>query len=253
MDTGRKNRFHAATKSIRHRSRRTGVTVVWLENHSLPLLNLLQPPVRQNKIDGRRHRLAGPLFQQLVRQAVRAWRVRTHPEAVRNRLELFLFFVNAAAAPPKPRLVHERPVRRIHQSDDSVIDVSGQIAGQMRDLVFRAEGCQLRRRRHAFRHARAGRSHIDPDVAVALFTRVMSRKNAIDFQFVLARQRWNFRALPAASLEAPSVIAAFQRLPIEVAVRQRNPAMRTRITHRKRLAVRGAAQNQRHLQQHRCR
>src|SRR5215471_21863484 len=30
-------RFHAATKSMRHRSRRTGVTVVKLENHSFPL------------------------------------------------------------------------------------------------------------------------------------------------------------------------------------------------------------------------
>src|ERR1700722_15817418 len=37
IDTGKKKRFHAATKSIRHKSRRTGVTVVWLENHSLPL------------------------------------------------------------------------------------------------------------------------------------------------------------------------------------------------------------------------
>jgi len=31
------NKFHAATKSIRHRSRRTGVTVARLENHSFPL------------------------------------------------------------------------------------------------------------------------------------------------------------------------------------------------------------------------
>src|SRR5207245_11705105 len=33
-------RFHAATKSIRHRSRRTGVTVARLENHSFPLRSI---------------------------------------------------------------------------------------------------------------------------------------------------------------------------------------------------------------------
>src|SRR5882757_3502693 len=37
IETGRKKRFHAATKSIRQRSRRTGVTVARLENHILPL------------------------------------------------------------------------------------------------------------------------------------------------------------------------------------------------------------------------
>ena len=37
IETGRKKRFHAATKSIRHKSRCTGVTVARLENHSFPL------------------------------------------------------------------------------------------------------------------------------------------------------------------------------------------------------------------------
>src|SRR6266478_6028546 len=35
--TGKKKRFHAATKSMRHRSRRTGATVARLENHIFPL------------------------------------------------------------------------------------------------------------------------------------------------------------------------------------------------------------------------
>src|SRR5262249_10594335 len=33
-------KFHAATKSIRHRSRRTGVTVARLENHIFPLRSI---------------------------------------------------------------------------------------------------------------------------------------------------------------------------------------------------------------------
>src|SRR6266852_6507473 len=35
-----KGKFHAATKSIRHKSRRTGVTVARLENHSFPLRSI---------------------------------------------------------------------------------------------------------------------------------------------------------------------------------------------------------------------
>src|SRR6267154_514746 len=35
--TGKKGKFQAATKSIRHKSRRTGVTVARLENHIFPL------------------------------------------------------------------------------------------------------------------------------------------------------------------------------------------------------------------------
>src|SRR6267154_2506718 len=37
IQTGRKNKFHAATKSMRQRSRCTGVTVARLENHIFPL------------------------------------------------------------------------------------------------------------------------------------------------------------------------------------------------------------------------
>jgi len=39
IETGN-GKFHAATKSIRHRSRRTGVTVARLENHSFPLRSI---------------------------------------------------------------------------------------------------------------------------------------------------------------------------------------------------------------------
>ena len=66
--------------------------------------------------------------------------MRTHAEAVRDGLKLFLLFVDAAAAPPEPGLMNERSVRRIHQADNSVIDVRRQFAGQMRDFEFIAEG-----------------------------------------------------------------------------------------------------------------
>src|SRR5215472_2667852 len=38
--TGSRGKFHAATKSIRQRSRRMGVTVARLENHSFPLRSI---------------------------------------------------------------------------------------------------------------------------------------------------------------------------------------------------------------------
>ena len=80
----------------------------------------------------------------------------------------------------------------------------------------------------------------------------MPRKNALHFQFVLASQRRNLNALPAACLKFPPVITALQILPIESPVRKRNAPMRTRIAHRKRFALSRAPQHQRHFQKH-CR
>ena len=87
----------------------------------LPAPNLFRPHIRQNKIDRRRHRLARIFLQHSVRRAVRARRMRTHPESIWNRLELFLFFMDTVPTAPIPRLVYKRPVRRIHQPDDSLV------------------------------------------------------------------------------------------------------------------------------------
>src|SRR5580704_9289882 len=131
--------------------------------------------------------------------------------------------------------MYERPVRRIHQSDNSVVHMRRQIAGQVSDLIFLAEGRQFGRRWQRLCCSRSGsrvrgsafaRRHEYPDVAVALFAGIVSRKNAIDFQFVLAAERWNFHALPTARLKSPAVVTALQSLPIEAPIGQRNPAVR---------------------------
>src|SRR5260370_1836854 len=179
--------------------------------------------------------------------------MRAHPEAVRNRLELLGFLMNARAFPPKPRLVHKRPVRGVPQSDDPVVNVRRQLARKMRDLVFAAEDGKRRRRRNRLRQPRPRRIHINPNVSVMLFAREVPRKNPLHLQLVLARKRRNLNALPRASIEPPSVIAALHNFPIESPVRQRNPAMRARIPHRKRFPLGGPAQHQRHFQEHRRR
>src|SRR5204863_6207839 len=141
--------------------------------------------------------------------------MRAHPKPVRNRLELLSFFVNASALSPEPRLVHKRTVRWVHQSDNSVIDVRRQLTRQVRDLVFVAENGKRRRRWNPLRQTRSRTIHINPNVAVPLFGRKMSRKNALHLQLVLARKRWNLHALPAARIETPSVIAALHHFPVE--------------------------------------
>src|SRR6266851_3520851 len=150
--------------------------------------------------------------------------MRAHPEAVRNRLELLGFLVNAPALPPEPRLVHKRPVRRVHQSDNPVIDVRRQLARKVRDFVFVAENgkpwrrrnrlWQFRSRRIVSRYATA-RAHVNPNVTVALLARIMPCKNPLHLQLVLARERWNLDALPAASIEPPSVITALHYFPVQ--------------------------------------
>src|SRR6202140_5425338 len=117
--------------------------------------------------------------------------MRAHPETVRNRLEFLGFLVNASALPPKPRLVHERPMRRVHQTNDPVIDVRRQLAGKMRDFVFVAENGKPRRPRNRLRQFRswrvvdrlaiartndrfaAARTHVNPNVAVSLLAWIM--------------------------------------------------------------------------------
>ena len=76
--------------------------------------------VGQLEIDLRRN-LFAVKTQKFIRAAVGRRRVRAHAESVGNRLERFLFFADAAAAAPPPRLVHEGTMRRVHQTDDAGI------------------------------------------------------------------------------------------------------------------------------------
>jgi len=186
-------------------------------------------------------------------------------------------------APPVPRLMHKRPVRRIHQSNNPLVHMRRQLAGQMRNPIILAKRRQFRCWNSSRRFARLllceflctlrlrvifffsltfsstrhrdprTRIHVNPKISVALFARIMPRKNALHLQFVLASQRRNLNALSAASLKFPSVITALQVLPIKSPMRKRNPAVRARIAHRKRCTLGRASQNQRHFQQHRRR
>src|SRR6266851_2362564 len=111
--------------------------------------------------------------------------MRTHPEAIGNRLELLFLGMNAAAATPEPRRMHKRPVRGIHQADDAVVDVRRQLAIEMRDFVLLAERRQLRWLRNLRRQERSGCAYIHPDIAIPLFARIMSRENSLHLKLVL--------------------------------------------------------------------
>src|SRR5215472_15219861 len=65
--------------------------------------------------------------------------MRAHAEAGGDGLEPLLFFVNAVAGAPPPGLVHKWPMRRIHQSDDAVVDGAGKIDAQIGGLELVAE------------------------------------------------------------------------------------------------------------------
>src|SRR5437016_5111133 len=159
--------------------------------------------------------------------------MRAHPESVRDRLELLGLLVNASALPPEPRLMHEGPVRRVHQSDDPVVNMRRQLARKMRDLVFVAEYRKRGRRRYRLRQVRPRAIHINPNIPVSLFAGIMPRKDPLHFQLVLAGERWNLHALPAARIEPPPVVAALHHFAVEPSVRQRYSAMRAGIAHRR--------------------
>src|SRR5712692_1196438 len=216
----------------------------------LPAAVFFRADIRQHKVDRGRHRLAGNFLQQLVRRAVRARRMRAHPESVRNRLELLGFLVNARTFPPEPRLMHKRSMRGVHQPDNSVVNVRRQLARKMRDLEFVAEHRKRRRRWNLLRQLRPRRIHINPDVPVALLARIVPRKNPLDFKLIVAGKRRNLHALPAASIEPPSVVAALDHFPIQPPIRKRYPPVRTRIPHRKHFPFGSPPQHQRHFQQH---
>src|SRR6202022_2641725 len=144
----------------------------------------------------------------------------------------------------------KRAVAPVPQSKNPLIDVRGQAARQMRDLVFLAENRQRRRVRQSLRQSRSLPIHVNPNISIPLFARIMPRKNPLHLQLVLAAQRRNLHATRRASIESPSVIAALHRSAIKMPIRKRYPPVRTRIPHSKRPPLRSPTQNQRHLQQH---
>ncbi len=227
----------------------------------LPSPNRLISPIRQHKINRRRNRL--PISpQQFIRRRVRTGSMRRHPKprisslvfAVFQRLKVFLLLVNTRPAPPPPRLMHKRPMRRVHQPDDPVVHIARQLRHQMRRPK---PSRKLRHLRHSGQLThyppRARLRHINPRIPIPLLTRKRPRKNLRRIKRLMARQRWNLSTLPRTRLKPPPMVLARHRLPIEPTRRQRNPPVRTKIPHSKQLPVVLPSHQQRHPQQHRLR
>jgi hypothetical protein len=227
----------------------------------LPRAYRLVPPIRQHKINRRRNRLAiNP--QQLIRRRVRTRSMRRHPKprispaifVVFQWLKVLRLLMNTSLTPPPPGLMHKRPMRRIHQPDNPMIDIARQLRDQMRTAKLRRKLRHLRHRRQLLTHSPRPRSRkIHPRKPISLLARKRTRINLRRVQRLMARQRRNLPALPTARLEPPPVILASHRLPIEPSSRKRNPPMRTKIPHRKQLPTRLSPHQQRNPQQQRLR
>src|ERR1700675_3563703 len=117
--------------------------------------------------------------------------MRAHAKAVRNGLERLLLLVNGITAAPPPGLMHERPVRRIHQADDAVIDTARQFGRQVSKPVLVAKGWHARRSSPRIRTpcesptTAARFRHEDPDEIILFFAGVAARVNAVHFDFLI--------------------------------------------------------------------
>src|ERR1700761_6534419 len=101
-----------------------------------------------------------------------------HAEALSDGLEVLFLLVNAGALAPPPGLVNERAVRGIHEADDAVVHVAGQVGGEGCAAEAGAEFGQFGRGRLLDLFSAAGSGthtsgsgfgNVDPGIAVALF------------------------------------------------------------------------------------
>jgi len=169
-----------------------------------------------------------------------------------QRLKVLRLLMNARPAPPPPRLMHKRPMRRIHQPDNPVVDIARQIRRKMRRPKPPRKLRHLRHRRQLpKRPPRSRLRQINPRIPIPLFARISPRVNLSRLQGLVARQRRNLHALPRTRLKSPTMVLASHRLPIEPPRRQRNPPVRTKIPHRKQLPIFLPSHQQRHTQQKR--
>jgi len=167
-----------------------------------------------------------------------------------QRLKVLRLLMNARLTPPPQGLVHKRPMRRIHQPDNPMINIAWQLRHQVRTAKLSRKLWHLRHRRQRFTHSPRPRSRqIHPRKPIPLLARKSTRINLRRVQRLMTRQRRNLPALPTARLKPPPVILACHRLPIEPPSRKRDPSMRTKISHRKQLPTRLPPQQQRNPQQ----
>src|SRR5260370_23356659 len=113
---------------------------------------------------------------------------------------------------PPPRLVDERAVRGIHQSDDAMIDGARQVGGEIGEFVMLAEFRNLRRgsrRGRGLRESGAGWAWVgneDPDEIIALFAGITARVDAIELQSLIGDERRDQLALAGVGAESPPVV-----------------------------------------------
>src|SRR6266496_2167816 len=118
--------------------------------------------------------------------------------------------------------MHKWPVRGIHEPDDSVVHIAGQVSAEIRSLEFVAKCGNARNLTGGFlaaaesRARRASIGHEHPDKTISLLTRVVSCVNAINLHILVRRQRWNQAALAALRLESPSVITALDLFAVKL-------------------------------------
>ena len=137
--------------------------------------------------------------------------MRAHAEAVGDRLEVFLLFVNAVAAAPPPGLMDERSVGRIHEADDAVIDADRHVGGEVGEsCIYSLELLDLRGWLGSFfglgetRARRAGIRYVDPDKTVLLFAGIAAGVDAVDFQVLVSGERGDELALAVVGVERAS-------------------------------------------------
>ena len=229
---------------------------------SEPLLscaNRLISSIRQHKINLRRNLL--PInSQQPIRRRVRTGSMSRHSKpcippkvfAVFQWLKMLLLLMDTRPASPPPRLVYKRPMCRIHQPNNPVIDIARQIRRQMRRTKPPRKFRHLRHRRQLTQSpTRPSLWEIHPRKPIPLLTRIRTRINLRRIQRLVACQRGNLLALARTGFKPPPMILTSHRLPIEPSSRQWNPPVRTKIPHRKDLPTILPSHQQRHTQQQR--
>ena len=223
----------------------------------LPCLNRFIALVGENEIDGRRDRIRiGVEAQQLVRCAVRTGRVGAHAKTHRNGLKVLLLLMNTVPGAPPPCLMDKGTVGWIHEANDSVIDVAGQVGREMGYFELFTKSRDLRHRNgrvNRFCKTRPGWRRVgneDPDEAVPLLARITAGVNAIDFQVLIGGQGWDNSALPGVGVEYPSVIAALNLSAIEAAVGERHAPMGAGIAQGEGVSMRIPPKDEGRFEQH---
>ncbi len=241
-----------STSRSRHRSHRSQTCKPLLSR-----ANRLIPPVWQHKINLRRYLL--PIHpQQLIWRRIRTRSMRRHPKpripplilAILNRLKVLRLLMNTSRRPPPPRLMHKRPMRRIHQPDNPVVHIARQLRRQMRRPKPPRKLRHLRHRRQLSHHPPSPRlRQIHPRIPIPFLARISPRINLPWLQRLMARQRRNLHTLPRTRLKPPPVILTSHGLPIKPPRRKRNPPVRTKIPHRKQPPILLPSHQQRHTEQ----